>query len=138
MVRFPDTLVLLALTPFRRHVIEGLPEFTVCEDCYDAVVWPLIEENDNKRKSDVAASFIRRRQKVDFASCQLYSDRMRDVFRRACRRNDINYLEDKVKEKFAMQGELKSQLAVVLQQNQDDPEIQKQRAELMRRLREIE
>lgn len=129
---------LLALTLLSRHVIEGLPEFTVCEDCYDAVVWPLIEENDNKKRSDVTASFIRRRQKVDFASCQLYSDRMRDVFRRACRRNDINYLEAKVKEKFATQADLKSELAVVLQQNQDDPDIQEQRAGLMRRLREIE
>ncbi|KAK0651851.1 hypothetical protein B0T16DRAFT_454269 [Cercophora newfieldiana] len=120
------------------HVIEGLPEFTVCEECYDAVVWPMVEGNDNKRKNEVAESFIRRRQKVDFASCQLYSDRMREVFGRACRRNELGYLEAKVKEKFAMQAEIKSKLAVVLQQNQDDPNVQKERAELMRRLREIE
>ena len=71
-----------------------LREFTVCEECYDAIVWPLIE--DDRKKSEVAANFIRKRQAVPIASCQLYSKRMRDAFRRACRRNDIGYLKGKL------------------------------------------
>jgi hypothetical protein len=110
--------------------MDGLSAFTVCDECYDAVVWPLVEG-----KSDVANNFIRKRQKLEVASCQLYSENMREVFRRACKRNDMGLLESKIKEKF----ELRSKLAYLLQQqNQEDPGLQKERADVIRRLREIE
>jgi len=118
--------------------MDGVPEFTVCEECYDAVVWPMIEEDDNNKKSDVANNFIRKRQVLSLASCQLYSHRMREIFRRACRRNDLAYLELKVKEKLLEQAEIKDKLAALLQQDQDDPDVQKEKMGLIRRLKEIE
>ncbi|KAK1760847.1 hypothetical protein QBC47DRAFT_368378 [Echria macrotheca] len=79
------------------HVMEHLPDFTVCDECYDEVVWPLVEDSQNTNQ--VANDFVRGQQTRAAASCQLYSDRMRDVFRRACRRNDLGYLEAKLMEK---------------------------------------
>jgi len=116
----------------------GLPEFTVCEECYDAVVWPLVEEDSNKKKSEVADNFIRKRQIRPVASCQLYSNRMREVFRRACRRNDMGYLEAKVKERLVAQADIKSKYAALLQLDQEDPNVQRERADLIKRLKEIE
>lgn len=128
-----------ALVPNSKwHVMDGIPEFSVCEECYDAVVWPMIEEDDNKKKSDVANNFIRKRQVLSLASCQLYSNRMREIFRRACRRNDLSYLELKVKEKFLAQAEIKDKLAALLQQDQEDPDVQKEKMGLIKRLKEIE
>ena len=114
----------------------GLPEFTVCEECYDTVVWPLIEDENNT--GDVTRNFIRNRQTVPVASCQLYSERMRKVFRDAYRRNDMEYLVMEVRKKLAMEDAIKTQYSMLLQQDHQDPAVQKQRLELMRKLKEIE
>ena len=124
------------LTPLRRHVLDGLPEFTVCEECYDAVVWPLIEDNNNT--SDIARSFLRSRQYRSLAACQLYSNRMRDIFRKACRRNDMDLLISKVKERLAVESEIRAKYSALLQWDQDDPTVERERLELARRLKEIE
>jgi hypothetical protein len=72
------------------HFIPRVPEFTVCEECYNAVVWPL-------RDKPIAKDVIPTLQKVPIQrpdhyiagiSCQLYSDRMRALFKGACARND--------------------------------------------------
>lgn len=70
------------------HIMPQIPELTVCEECYDEVVWPLIESG-----SLLAAQFNRTMQLVVppnvGVSCQLYSPRMRTLFGEACRRDDF-------------------------------------------------
>jgi len=80
------------------HFIPSMPSLTVCEDCYEAVVEP-----EFHNKSDVAMRFNRTLQPVYGegmgSSCQLYSHRMRKVFRRAVRENDLKHLARKAKER---------------------------------------
>lgn len=73
------------------HYIPGIPEFTVCEECYNEVVWPL-------RNMPIAKDVVPTLQKVSIQrpdhyvagiSCQLYSDRMRAIFKSFCSRNDF-------------------------------------------------
>lgn len=79
------------------HYMPELPEMTVCEDCYDDVVWPLARANQ-----PIACRFnssLRllpgkdRASRCREASCQLYSPRIRAKFRQAVMKNDMAYLE---------------------------------------------
>ncbi|EAW13013.1 uncharacterized protein ACLA_014500 [Aspergillus clavatus NRRL 1] len=78
------------------YYMPQLPEFTVCEDCYDDVVWPLV-----KSKKPIARSFSTMMRLVPGdgqsrcreASCQLYSPRIRAKFTDAVQRNDLTYLK---------------------------------------------
>jgi len=80
------------------HFNPSMPDFTVCEDCYEEIVEP-----EAKKKSEVALRFNRTVQPAYGegigTSCQLYSRRMRRVFRTAVRENDIKYLGRKAKER---------------------------------------
>ena len=79
------------------HYMPQLPEFTVCEDCYDDAVWPLAHANKPIARKfsstmrllpgDDGPSRCRK------ASCQLYSPRMRAKFRDSVLKNDFAYLE---------------------------------------------
>lgn len=74
------------------HFIPELPEFTVCEDCYDDVVWPL----GNKPVAGLVSRNLKlvcKKGQGRQASCQLYSPRMRTKFREAVKRGDLSYLE---------------------------------------------
>jgi hypothetical protein len=90
------------------HVLQSLPRFTVCEECFVEVVWPMLE---NEESGGIARNFFQRAQKLPTASCQLYSDRMRDIFWAACRENDIGYLEDAVMERQRREADIKGRLA---------------------------
>jgi hypothetical protein len=77
------------------HFIPSLPEFTVCEECYDDLVWPAIRE-----KNSIAKLFNRNTQLVPSedpvgTSCCLYSPRMRRVWDRALDDEDYSYLKRK-------------------------------------------
>ncbi|KAE8415149.1 hypothetical protein BDV36DRAFT_285583 [Aspergillus pseudocaelatus] len=68
---------------------------TVCEDCYDDVVWPMVKANYPIARKFSAMmrlppgdGLARCRE----ASCQLYSPRMRLKFREAVEENDLAYL----------------------------------------------
>ena len=80
------------------HFIPTLPEFSVCEDCYETVIEPLVQKNN-----DLAMRFNRTIQPVysegPGTSCQLYSLRMRTVFDRAARNKDFKYLARKATER---------------------------------------
>ncbi|KAK0720062.1 hypothetical protein B0H67DRAFT_175283 [Lasiosphaeris hirsuta] len=121
----------------RWHVLDGLPEFTVCEECYDTVIWPMLEE-DERDRSDIPDRFIRTRQAKPIATCQLYSNRMREVFRRAVKRDDLRYLETRVLEKLEAEAELKAQYSELMQRDLDDPRVQRERGTVLRKLKEIE
>lgn len=87
------------------HIMQYLPDFTVCEKCFGEVVRPKISE-DNM----LARNFYLKPQRVPDATCQLYSDRMRDVFRRACRRNDTTYLAEEVRKRARKEHEIHTKL----------------------------
>ncbi|KAI9376397.1 hypothetical protein BJX61DRAFT_530937 [Aspergillus egyptiacus] len=78
------------------HYMPHLPQFTVCEDCYDDVIWPLM-----KARYPIAREFspVLRLLPGDKgsssreASCQLYSPRIRAKFTEAVRRDDMAFIE---------------------------------------------
>ncbi|OOF97107.1 hypothetical protein ASPCADRAFT_505529 [Aspergillus carbonarius ITEM 5010] len=78
------------------HYMPQLPELTVCEDCYDDVLWPLV-----KRKHPIARKFSTTMRllpgdgpsRCREASCQLYSPRMRAKLLEAVQQNDLTYLK---------------------------------------------
>ncbi|KAF7874889.1 hypothetical protein EAF04_002063 [Stromatinia cepivora] len=81
---------------FDRHwyIITQLPGFTVCEECFDDVVLPELED----RKS-IPLTFNKTPQRMENASCQLYSQRMRAIFQKACDSNDYMLLATKARER---------------------------------------
>ena len=74
------------------HFIPSLPEFTICEECFDQVVWPIADQ-------PVASSVTRTLQLVpgkhrsSGISCQLYSERMRKKFLEAVKYADFEFLK---------------------------------------------
>ncbi|EMC96640.1 hypothetical protein BAUCODRAFT_34015 [Baudoinia panamericana UAMH 10762] len=80
------------------HFIPNIPTMTVCEDCFESVVEPEVQQG-----SDVALRFNQTVQPTYNegmgTSCQLYSRRMREVFRRAVEDNDLRYLARKSRER---------------------------------------
>ncbi|KAL4872619.1 hypothetical protein BDV12DRAFT_134555 [Aspergillus spectabilis] len=78
------------------HYMPQLPEFTVCEDCFDDVVHPLA-----KARHAIALDFSRTMRLLPGdsgsgsheASCQLYSPRIRAKFNDAVRRNDMPFIK---------------------------------------------
>ncbi|EXJ84365.1 hypothetical protein A1O3_05032 [Capronia epimyces CBS 606.96] len=90
------------------HCIPDLPELTICEECFEEVVWPLrdrpIARDVSKTLKIVPAS--RRSQLVSGISCQLYSDRMRKIFFEAVSRNDFEGLKTAAKYRYSMEHRL--------------------------------
>jgi hypothetical protein len=94
------------------HLITQLPEFPVCEECYDEVVYPEIDDG-----KAIAKLFAKDLKRLPRASCQLYGERMRGLFRLAVDSGDYKLLAAKARErrvaeeKFKREvGELKRQL----------------------------
>ena len=89
------------------YYIPELREFTVCEDCYEEVVWPAI-----KRDMPVATDFRRDAKAVAPSnvgvSCQLYSPRMRRIFQDACHRNDMQLLHNAAVKRYKIEQELQA------------------------------
>ncbi|KAL7949038.1 hypothetical protein V8C42DRAFT_313064 [Trichoderma barbatum] len=83
------------------YVMEYLPDFTVCGGCYEDVVRPQRTE-DNV----IAQNFYMKPTKLPIATCQLYSPRMREVFKRACKNKDPEYLEGKVRERLKIEKDV--------------------------------
>lgn len=98
------------------HFIPELPEFTVCEECYDEVVYPAV-----KAGSLVAQSFNGALQMPPAArggvaghSCQLYSPRMRRVWQKAVASDDFAYLVRKARERKRVEMELQERHAELI------------------------
>ncbi|KAJ4145480.1 hypothetical protein LMH87_004329 [Akanthomyces muscarius] len=115
------------------HCMQYLPQFTVCADCFEDVVQPRLSE-DNV----IARNFYIKPQKIQLATCQLYSPRMRDVFKRACRRDDPKYLEGKVRERLDIESSIKSKLAKLDRDGKRDPRTEKQIDDLIEEWKEWE
>ncbi|KAH7392528.1 hypothetical protein BKA66DRAFT_457705 [Pyrenochaeta sp. MPI-SDFR-AT-0127] len=85
------------------HFITSLPEFTVCEECYDELVWPAIQSKTTP--SSIPRLFNKAIQLVPTedpdigSSCCLYSPRMRRVWDASVENGDLDYLKKKVVER---------------------------------------
>jgi hypothetical protein len=92
------------------HFIPELPEFTVCEECYDEVVLPSIMKG-----SEVASRFNRSLRFVgrrdEAFSCQLYSPRMRSMFKKATTMDDFEMLGRETQVRREVERELKGEKA---------------------------
>lgn len=87
------------------NVITQLPEFTVCEECFDEIVWPELED-----EKAIPMMFNKALQRLPRASCQLYSPKMRGIFRTAVDVDDYKLLASKARERKAVEAAYKSNL----------------------------
>ncbi|KAI1004212.1 hypothetical protein K3495_g3999 [Podosphaera aphanis] len=88
------------------HIINQLPEFTVCEECFTDTVIPLINEGNS-----IALMFEKTARRIPRASCQLYSLRMTQVFELAAAADDFNALASKARERRTMELRIKAHSA---------------------------
>lgn len=80
------------------HVLQRLPNFTVCEECFNWVVWPMIESKDNE--SEMPRNFYKQKQQRSWSSCQLSGQYMRRVFEEASKYDDFEYLDAHVEQRI--------------------------------------
>ncbi|KAG6145076.1 hypothetical protein E4U12_000011 [Claviceps purpurea] len=90
------------------HTMQFLREFTVCANCFEDAVKPKLGDGNV-----IARNFYMKPQRLPSATCQLYSARMRDIFRRSCRGNDPQYLEEKVMQRRRKEKDIYDQLVKV-------------------------
>lgn len=91
------------------HVIPELPEFTICEECYNEVVRP-VSHRPVARDVSKFVVFLPNLlgcRIVHGSTCQLYSDRMRRVFLEAVTRNDFEGLKSVAKHRYEMEQRLR-------------------------------
>ena len=105
------------LVDARWHTITQLPEFTVCEECFDEVVWPELQEG-----KAIPAMFAKKQQILPKTSCQLYSERMREVFRKAIDGNDYKLLVSKVRERKTVELAYRANLESMKKQLKVNPQ----------------
>jgi hypothetical protein len=90
--------------------IPSLPELTVCEECYDELVWPACQSKSTP--STIPRLFNKSLQLVPNedpeigSSCCLYSSRMRRIFDTAVREADFSYLKRKAVERKRAENKL--------------------------------
>ncbi|KAJ4368750.1 hypothetical protein N0V83_005832 [Neocucurbitaria cava] len=95
------------------HFIPSLPEFTVCEECYDELVWPAIQ--DKSAPSTIPRLFNKTIQLIPTedpevgSSCCLYSPRMRRVWDVAVQEDDFSYLKRKAVDRKKAEARLARQ-----------------------------
>ncbi|KAG6013749.1 hypothetical protein E4U54_006368 [Claviceps lovelessii] len=90
------------------HTMQFLKEFTVCGSCFEHVVKPQLGDGNV-----IARNFYTKPQRLPSATCQLYSPRMREIFKRSCRGNDPKYLEEKVIQRRRKEKDIYDQLVKV-------------------------
>jgi hypothetical protein len=82
------------------HTIPGIPDFTVCPDCYHTIVLPTVQSGSQLARSMNATATYTQNW-----TCQLYSARMRQVWADATTSNDANFLRQKAVERKAKERE---------------------------------
>jgi hypothetical protein len=109
------------------HSMRFLPDLTVCGECFDEVVRPKVEDGNT-----IARNFYINPQRVPVATCQLYSARMREVFRNACRTNNPKFLEEKVLERRKIEEDIHAKITKLDERGEDDMETQEEVEKLIR------
>jgi len=112
MSLYPECPRSTDLIDARWNVITQLPEFTVCEECFEDVVWPELEEG-----KPIPMMFKKGLQRVAKASCQLYSPKMRGIFRTAVDGDDYKLLANKARERKAVEMAYKAGLKGIAKGN---------------------
>lgn len=100
------------------HYIPELPEFTICEDCYDDVVYPLAKSGKSIAKMVSPVMRLLPGYGPDQcreASCQLYSPRMRAKFREAVLQHDYKYLKLVALKRFEAENRFRERKQVLLE-----------------------
>ncbi|KAK2069585.1 hypothetical protein P8C59_004147 [Phyllachora maydis] len=136
------------------YVMKALPEFTVCEECFDEAVWPWQEgtaggggADDAGSQTDglgggtgsaIAWNFLPRMQQRQMAACQLYSERMRLAFRDACQRNDLGHLANVVRDRIQREEWMRARLTKLQREPPDDPRVQEEIARVVREWKLVE
>ncbi|CAP73182.1 uncharacterized protein PODANS_2_5910 [Podospora anserina S mat+] len=135
-------------TPLRNKkwfMMERLPEMTVCGECFWEVVVPLLEQgrqDGGDVKGEIPRNFYKHMQRVEgLASCQLYSERMRNVFRLAAERADWRFLEKEVLERMRAIVEIEKRYKVLMEMKRegaDEEMVEGEVQELIRKLKVVE
>ncbi|KAL8754305.1 MAG: hypothetical protein Q9199_004449 [Rusavskia elegans] len=91
------------------HIIPRLPEFTSCPECYEDVIWPAVLQG-----LPLASHFSTTPQTIGksqgVVSCQMYSTKMRKVFKEACEDDDLDYLRKVALKRFRVERELQAKI----------------------------
>ncbi|TVY44601.1 hypothetical protein LOCC1_G004135 [Lachnellula occidentalis] len=89
------------------HFITQLPEFTVCPECYHEIVQPEVDD-----RKPIPLLFCKDPKRINGkASCQLYSARMRGLFRTAVDADDYKLLASKARERRTVEAAWKANLS---------------------------
>ena len=84
------------------HIHPHIPEFTICPSCYTDVVQPAVTAGHS-----IARAIDHSPHKVEQkASCHLYSNRMRTVFKEACEDDDFEHLRHTAHKRHLLQMDL--------------------------------
>ncbi len=94
------------------HVIPRLPEFTACPECYEDVVWPAVLQGlPLAIQFSITPQTIGKSQGV--VSCQMYSNKMREVFKEACEDDDFDYLRKVALKRYRVERDLQAKILEV-------------------------
>ena len=94
----------------RWHVLAGVPALTVCEACYLEAVLPQVARGSGVARRVEGTPRVVKEVGVGGVSCQLYSGRMRGVWREACEREDVGGLKECVGRRLRKERELQRRL----------------------------
>ncbi|KAL8780640.1 MAG: hypothetical protein Q9213_006376 [Squamulea squamosa] len=103
------------------HMIPKLPEFTVCPECYEDIVWPAVLQG-----LPLASHCSKTPQAVGnsqgVVSCQMYSTKMRKVFIQACEDNDFEYLRKMALRRYRVERDLQAMIVEAQQMSRAERE----------------
>ncbi|KND93931.1 hypothetical protein TOPH_01820 [Tolypocladium ophioglossoides CBS 100239] len=115
------------------HVMQFLPQFTVCGACFDEVVRPKLGDGNT-----IVRNFYMDPQRLPSGTCQLYSPRMREIFQKACRRRDPGYLKEKALERRNIEADIFDKLLKLDRAQRSDAWTEEQVEKLVREWRRWE
>lgn len=92
------------------HFIPSFPELTVCEECYEELIWPASQSKGNDsaipRLFNATIQLVPDEDVEVGSSCCLYSPRMRRIWSTSVEDNDFAYLKRKALERKRAEARL--------------------------------
>ena len=130
-------------TLFRKpwHFVPSLPEFTVCEQCYDELIWPATQSKSVT--SHIPHLFNKSIQLVPGedpdvgSSCCLWSKRMREVWRETLKYDDFSYLKSQARERKRAEAKYMKNRKQIAEWLGDAPKGSRKYAEAEDAMREL-
>ena len=87
------------------HIHPHLPEFTICQECYENVVYPLTKDGWSLASKIDTKPHQLPNPEIEVC-CHLYSPRMRKVFKEACEDDDYEHLRHTVLKRHMLQQDI--------------------------------